>query len=195
VIAGARPQRVALARVDSLTPSERRVVDLAAQGLSNRQIAETLFVTLTTVEVHLGRAYGKLGIKGRTQLAAALAAPSPESRSADASPPSRAGPREPTDSSGRKEPPPAADTSSSTNRPFRGARRDSGNGQLTRVDVPRLQPGRASPRQSDVRGFAHHPPKRCACVLWPVQGPYEAFAARPAAARDEHARLRPCRRP
>ena len=74
VVAGARPQRVALAGVDSLTPSERRVVDLAAQGMSNRQIAETLFVTLKTVEVHLGRAYGKLGIKGRTQLASALAA-------------------------------------------------------------------------------------------------------------------------
>ena len=74
VVAGARPQRVALAGVDSLTPSERRVVDLAAQGMTNRQIAETLFVTLKTVEVHLGRAYGKLGIKSRTQLAGALAA-------------------------------------------------------------------------------------------------------------------------
>src|SRR3954471_3065981 len=72
IIAGARPQRVALAGVDSLTPSERRVANLATQGLSNREIAETLFVTLKTVEVHLGRAYAKLDIKGRAQLAAAL---------------------------------------------------------------------------------------------------------------------------
>jgi DNA-binding CsgD family transcriptional regulator len=40
--------------------------------LSNREIAETLFVTLKTVEVHLGHAYAKLDIKGRAQLAAAL---------------------------------------------------------------------------------------------------------------------------
>jgi DNA-binding CsgD family transcriptional regulator len=72
IIAGARPQRVALAGVDSLTPSERRVADLATQGLSNRKIAETLFVTLKTVEVHLGHTYAKLDIKGRAQLAAAL---------------------------------------------------------------------------------------------------------------------------
>jgi DNA-binding CsgD family transcriptional regulator len=72
IIAGARPQRVALAGVDSLTPSERRVADLAARGLSNRDIAETLFVTLKTVEVHLGHAYAKLDIKGRAQLATAL---------------------------------------------------------------------------------------------------------------------------
>ncbi len=40
--------------------------------MRNRDIAETLFVTLKTVEVHLGRAYGKLGIQGRSQLEAAL---------------------------------------------------------------------------------------------------------------------------
>jgi DNA-binding CsgD family transcriptional regulator len=74
VIAGGRPQRVALAGVDALTPAERRVADLAAEGLSNKEIAEALFVTLKTVEVHLGRAYAKLGIKGRSQLPAALAA-------------------------------------------------------------------------------------------------------------------------
>jgi DNA-binding CsgD family transcriptional regulator len=72
LVAGARPQRVALAGIDSLTPSERRVADLAAEGLSNRAIAEALFVTVKTVEVHLGRTYGKLDIKGRPQLAAAL---------------------------------------------------------------------------------------------------------------------------
>ena len=73
IVAGARPQRVALAGVESLTAAERRVAELAAQGLKNRDIAETLFVTLKTVEVHLGRAYSKLDIKGRSQLAAALA--------------------------------------------------------------------------------------------------------------------------
>ncbi len=73
LIAGARPQRVAQAGVGGLTPSERRVAELAAAGRRNREIAEQLFVTLKTVEVHLGRAYGKLGINSRTQLAAALA--------------------------------------------------------------------------------------------------------------------------
>jgi DNA-binding CsgD family transcriptional regulator len=72
VIAGARPRRVAVDGVEALTAAERRVADLAASGLRNREIAEALFVTLKTVEVHLGHAYGKLGIKGRSQLAEAL---------------------------------------------------------------------------------------------------------------------------
>jgi DNA-binding CsgD family transcriptional regulator len=69
---GAQPRREALSGVAALTPSERRVADLAAEGLSNRQIAETLWVTLKTVEVHLGRTYGKLGINSRAQLPRAL---------------------------------------------------------------------------------------------------------------------------
>lgn len=56
----------------SLTPSERRVVDLAAAGASNRQIAESLVVSLRTVEIHLTSAYRKLGVSGRRQLAGAL---------------------------------------------------------------------------------------------------------------------------
>lgn len=72
VIAGARPQRVAQHGPEGLTPSERRVAELAAQGHRNRDIAEALFVTLKTVEVHLGRVYGKLGISSRSQLADAL---------------------------------------------------------------------------------------------------------------------------
>ena len=56
-----------------LTVSERRVAELAAQGRSNPQIAQALFVTRKTVETHLGRVYSKLGIAGRAQLAAALA--------------------------------------------------------------------------------------------------------------------------
>jgi DNA-binding CsgD family transcriptional regulator len=71
---GARPRRTALSGPASLTPSERRVAELAAAGLSNREIAENLWVTRKTVELHLGHAYGKLGIRARTQLAAALEA-------------------------------------------------------------------------------------------------------------------------
>jgi DNA-binding CsgD family transcriptional regulator len=70
--AGARPRRVARSGVAALTASERRVAELAAQEISNREIAERLFVTPKTVEVHLGRVYGKLGIRGRAQLAGAL---------------------------------------------------------------------------------------------------------------------------
>ncbi len=61
-------------RTDSgeLTPSERRVVELAAAGLPNKQIASTLYVTVNTVEVHLAHAYAKLGVHSRSQLAGAL---------------------------------------------------------------------------------------------------------------------------
>jgi DNA-binding CsgD family transcriptional regulator/tetratricopeptide (TPR) repeat protein len=69
---GARPRRIALSGVDSLTPSERRVADLAADGPTNREIAQALFVTPKTVEVHLSRVYRKLGISSRSQLADAL---------------------------------------------------------------------------------------------------------------------------
>ncbi|WP_028066504.1 helix-turn-helix transcriptional regulator [Solirubrobacter soli] len=72
VVAGARPQRLAFSGVDALTASERRVAELAVRGLRNREIAEALFVSLKTVEVHLGRTYTKLGIKGRSQLPEAL---------------------------------------------------------------------------------------------------------------------------
>jgi DNA-binding CsgD family transcriptional regulator len=70
---GARPRRIALSGVESLTPSERRVAELAAAGPTNREIAQTLFVTQRTVEVHLTSIYRKLGISSRSQLAAALA--------------------------------------------------------------------------------------------------------------------------
>jgi ATP/maltotriose-dependent transcriptional regulator MalT len=69
---GARPRRSALSGVDSLTTSERRVADLAAAGQTNRDIAQTLYVTPKTVEVHLGNAYRKLGIRSRRELAGAL---------------------------------------------------------------------------------------------------------------------------
>ncbi len=74
VIAGGRPRRDAVRGRDALTPSELRVAQLAAAGQTNRQIAQTLFVTLRTVENHLTSSYAKLGISSRPQLAAALAA-------------------------------------------------------------------------------------------------------------------------
>jgi DNA-binding CsgD family transcriptional regulator len=58
--------------LEALTPSERRVAELAAAGRTNRQIAQALFVTVKTVEHQLGAAYGKLGIASRSQLPAAL---------------------------------------------------------------------------------------------------------------------------
>jgi ATP/maltotriose-dependent transcriptional regulator MalT len=58
--------------VEQLTASERRVAELAAQGHSNPEIAQALFVTRKTVETHLGHVYRKLDIAGRGQLGAAL---------------------------------------------------------------------------------------------------------------------------
>jgi len=74
---GARPRRIPLRGVESLTPSERRVAELAAKGPTNRETAQALFVTTRTVEVHLTSIYRKLGISSRSQLAAALAEPAP----------------------------------------------------------------------------------------------------------------------
>ncbi len=71
--AGYRPRRTALSGVAALTPSERRVCELAAGGATNREIAEILFVTIKAVEKHLAGAYPKLGIRSRRELPAALA--------------------------------------------------------------------------------------------------------------------------
>ena len=67
---GARPRREVRTGVDSLTPSERRVADLAAAGLSNAHIAARLFITVKTTEHHLAATYRKLGISSRNDLAA-----------------------------------------------------------------------------------------------------------------------------
>jgi ATP/maltotriose-dependent transcriptional regulator MalT len=72
-LAGARPRRIALTGRDALTPSERRVADLAAEGMTNKEIAQALFVTLRTVEMHLSNAYRKLGISSRGELVSSLA--------------------------------------------------------------------------------------------------------------------------
>jgi DNA-binding CsgD family transcriptional regulator len=62
--------------------SERRVTGLAAGGRTNREIADTLFVTISTVEFHLRHAFRKLGIASRAQLGEALGLPRPRLRHA-----------------------------------------------------------------------------------------------------------------
>jgi DNA-binding CsgD family transcriptional regulator len=69
---GARPRRDQLTGRDALTPSELRLARLAADGQTNRQIAQELYLSEKTVEMHLGRAYRKLGIRGRGELTVAL---------------------------------------------------------------------------------------------------------------------------
>src|SRR4051812_2323490 len=75
VTAGARPRRDRrlLSGRESLTASEDRVAALAAEGLSNREIAQRQFVTVKAVEWHLGNVYRKLDIGSREELAEALA--------------------------------------------------------------------------------------------------------------------------
>jgi DNA-binding NarL/FixJ family response regulator len=70
---GARPRRVLLSGLEALTASERRIAELAAEGLTNREIAQNLFVTARTVEGHLTNVFSKLDLKARTELPAALA--------------------------------------------------------------------------------------------------------------------------
>ena len=70
---GARPRRPSHRGADSLTPQERRITRLAAEGQNNREIAETMFLTRRTVELHLSNAYRKLGIDGRADLGDVLA--------------------------------------------------------------------------------------------------------------------------
>jgi DNA-binding CsgD family transcriptional regulator len=70
---GARPRKVVQTGLDTLTASERRVAQLAADDMSNKDIAQALFVTIKTVEVHLSSVYRKLEISSRRQLAPTLA--------------------------------------------------------------------------------------------------------------------------
>jgi len=74
---GARPRTTALAGVESLTERELRVATLAADGQTNRDIAQALYVTPKTVEVHLSNAYRKLDIASRRELPAALTPSTP----------------------------------------------------------------------------------------------------------------------
>ncbi|MEV7430714.1 LuxR C-terminal-related transcriptional regulator [Nocardioides sp. NPDC092400] len=72
---GEAPRQVQSEALAALTASERRVARLAADGLTNRQIAEQLVVTVKAVEWHLSHVYRKLGISSRTRLAGTLGAP------------------------------------------------------------------------------------------------------------------------
>ncbi len=69
---GARPRSVMLTGVESLTASELRICRLAARGRRNSDIAQALFISLRTVETHLGHAYRKLDIASRAELSRAL---------------------------------------------------------------------------------------------------------------------------
>ena len=69
---GARPRRAALSGSDSLTAREHRVARMAANGLSNPDIAQALFITRRTVEKHVGEVLRKLELRSRTEIAAAL---------------------------------------------------------------------------------------------------------------------------
>lgn len=60
------------ASITELTEAEARVVRLAASGLTNREIARSLFMSVRTVEGHLSHAYAKLGVRSRTELAVFL---------------------------------------------------------------------------------------------------------------------------
>jgi DNA-binding CsgD family transcriptional regulator len=71
---GARPRRLVRSGVDSLTPSERRIAQMATEGQTNREIAQALFVTPKTVETHLSHVYRKLGIQARSQLPETMSA-------------------------------------------------------------------------------------------------------------------------
>ena len=72
---GARPRKVALSGAASLTARERRVAHLAADGLSNPEIAQALFITRKTVEKHVGEVLRKLRLDSRREISAALAPP------------------------------------------------------------------------------------------------------------------------
>ena len=65
IVSGARPRRESLAGPEALTPSERRVAELAASGMQNREIAQALFVTTKTVGTHLAHIYQKLDLSGQ----------------------------------------------------------------------------------------------------------------------------------
>jgi DNA-binding CsgD family transcriptional regulator/tetratricopeptide (TPR) repeat protein len=73
LVTGARPRRIMRTGVDALTPSELRVVRMAAAGMTNREIAEALYVSTRTVEGHLTHAFQKLDIDSRRDLAEQLA--------------------------------------------------------------------------------------------------------------------------
>jgi DNA-binding CsgD family transcriptional regulator len=83
VASGARPRRRAQSGREALTPAELRTASMAAEGLSNRQIAESLFVSARTIEAQLRQAYSKLAIRSRGELIEALRTTEPPTRAAN----------------------------------------------------------------------------------------------------------------
>jgi DNA-binding CsgD family transcriptional regulator len=69
---GERARKRAVETLDELTPQETQIARLAAQGETNRAIAARLFISASTVEYHLRKAFRKLGVKSRTQLSERL---------------------------------------------------------------------------------------------------------------------------
>jgi DNA-binding CsgD family transcriptional regulator len=78
-----RPRRTAPTGPEALTGAERRVATLATEGLSNRQIAQHLFITQPTVETHLRHVFHKLGITSRAELSSLLGDKAPRLRDED----------------------------------------------------------------------------------------------------------------
>lgn len=72
--AGARPRRNSLTGSQALTPSERRIAELATRGFTNRDIARQLFITNKTVETHMANIFHKLGASRRNEIATRLQA-------------------------------------------------------------------------------------------------------------------------
>jgi DNA-binding CsgD family transcriptional regulator len=73
-LVGSRPRTAVRTGVDALTPSEERIARLAADGMTNKQIAQHLFLTVKTVEMHLAGSFRKLDIRSRRDLPAVLEA-------------------------------------------------------------------------------------------------------------------------
>ena len=78
LLAGARPRRDAQVGRDALTAAELRVARLAADGLTNREIAQQLFITIKTVEGHLARTFRKLDVHRRDDLTSAMQTAPPD---------------------------------------------------------------------------------------------------------------------
>lgn len=72
---GTRPPRARAAVGEPLTPQEKEVAQLVADGMTNREVAASLFISTKTVEYHLGHVFRKLGVRSRTQLALRIAEP------------------------------------------------------------------------------------------------------------------------